>query len=357
MILRENANMSHENSVRVDWVDYAKGFCIVLVVMMHSTYGVELAIGQEGWTHAFAAFARPFRMPDFFLISGLFLARVIDRNWSTYLDKKLIHFVYFYLLWLLIQTLVKGVWFDGSPMEVLQLFATALVQPFGSMWFIYLLPLFFIFTKLMRNVSPVLVFLLAVELEILDVATGWVVIDEFAGRFVFFFAGYWLAPQIFTFAAWVRSHRLTSMAGLTGWGLINGSLVFSGWSDLPFISAGLGLLGAGAVVALAALLSDVKWLSLLRYAGQNSIVIYLAFFLPMAATRVFLIKSGLVSDIGLITLLVTAMGVSVPLILHAVLKKLDKGMFLFVRPGWAQWPAMPGAKLAATHGPNGVKSH
>ena len=26
---------------RVDWVDYAKGFCIIFVVMMHSTLGVE----------------------------------------------------------------------------------------------------------------------------------------------------------------------------------------------------------------------------------------------------------------------------------------------------------------------------
>jgi uncharacterized membrane protein YcfT len=45
------------------------------------------------------AFAKPFRMPDFFLISGLFLARVIDRDWRTYLDRKVVHFVYFYLLW------------------------------------------------------------------------------------------------------------------------------------------------------------------------------------------------------------------------------------------------------------------
>jgi len=26
-------------------------------------------------------------MPDFFLISGLFLARVIDRKWHDYLDR------------------------------------------------------------------------------------------------------------------------------------------------------------------------------------------------------------------------------------------------------------------------------
>jgi UDP-glucose 4-epimerase len=34
-------------SGRIDWVDYAKGICIVLVVMMHSVLGVEAATGQR----------------------------------------------------------------------------------------------------------------------------------------------------------------------------------------------------------------------------------------------------------------------------------------------------------------------
>ena len=93
---------------RVDWVDYAKGFCIVFVVMMHSTLGVENAAGQEGWLHAVVDFAKPFRMPDFFLISGLFLAQVIDRDWRTYLDRKVVHFAYFYLLWTAIQFAFKA---------------------------------------------------------------------------------------------------------------------------------------------------------------------------------------------------------------------------------------------------------
>jgi uncharacterized membrane protein YcfT len=54
--------------------------------------GVEQAAGREGWMHAAVAFARPFRMPDFFLISGLFLARVIDRARRDYLDRKVLHF-------------------------------------------------------------------------------------------------------------------------------------------------------------------------------------------------------------------------------------------------------------------------
>src|ERR1700720_4820978 len=93
---------------RVDWVDYAKGFCIVMVVMMHSTLGVEAEAGREGFMHYVVAFATPFRMPDFFLISGLFLARVVDRDWRTYLDRKVVHFAYFYVLWTALQFAFKA---------------------------------------------------------------------------------------------------------------------------------------------------------------------------------------------------------------------------------------------------------
>src|SRR5262245_45270680 len=100
--------MGIPQSGRVDWVDYAKGFCIIMVVMMHSTLGVEAAAGREGWLHYAVAFAKPFRMPDFFLISGLFLARVIARDWRDYLDSKVVHFAYFYVLWVTIQFVFKA---------------------------------------------------------------------------------------------------------------------------------------------------------------------------------------------------------------------------------------------------------
>src|SRR5438552_2821994 len=129
---------------RVDWVDYAKGFCIIFVVMMHSTLGVEQAAGEQGWLHTVVAFAKPFRMPDFFLISGLFLAQVIDRDWRTYLDRKVVHFAYFYVLWTAIQFAFKAPAFaaEHGALGVAKLYAEAFVEPFGTLWFIYLLPIF-----------------------------------------------------------------------------------------------------------------------------------------------------------------------------------------------------------------------
>ena len=90
IMARMGTEVGQVGAPRVDWVDYAKGFCIVMVVMMHSTLGVEAAAGQESWMHALVAFAKPFRMPDFFMISGLFLARRIDRGWRSYLDRKVV---------------------------------------------------------------------------------------------------------------------------------------------------------------------------------------------------------------------------------------------------------------------------
>ena len=39
---------------------------------------------------------------------------------------------------------------------------------------------------------------------------------------------------------------------------------------------------------MGTLLARMQWLNFLRYCGEHSIVIYLAFFLPMAATRTLL---------------------------------------------------------------------
>jgi uncharacterized membrane protein YcfT len=298
---------------RVDWVDYAKGFCIVFVVMMHSTLGVENAVGQEGWMHTVVAFAKPFRMPDFFMISGLFLAQVIDRDWRTYLDRKVVHFVYFYVLWTAIQFAVKAPVFvhEHGVLSTLWLYVESFWEPFSTLWFIYLLPIFFVVTKLARSarVPSALVWLAAAALEIAHVHTGATVIDEFASRFVYFYTGYLVAPRIFALAKSADSHPEGALAGLVIWGLINGLLVFNGFSELPFVSLALGLAGAAAVISFSALLAKSDLASPLRYCGRNSIVIYLAFFLPMAASRTLLLKTGWISDVGTISVVVTAVGV------------------------------------------------
>jgi uncharacterized membrane protein YcfT len=320
---------------RVGWVDYAKGFCIVMVVMMHSTLGVEQAAGQTGWLHAVVEFAKPFRMPDFFMISGLFLAQVIDRSWRTYLDRKVVHFAYFYLLWTALQFAFKapGLAHDHGLAAAAWAYLESFWEPFGTLWFIYLLPIFFVAAKLARalRLPPLVVWLAAAVLQIAPIATGWTVIDEFAARFVFFFTGYLLAPRLFALTKELQAQPEAAIAGLVAWGLLNGFLVVQGLAALPLVSLMLGLAGAAAVVSLSALMAKSDLFKPLRYCGRNSIVIYLAFFLPMAASRTLLLKSGWIADLGAVSALVTLAGVLGALAMFWAVRGTPLG-FLFVRP-------------------------
>jgi uncharacterized membrane protein YcfT len=284
-------------------------------------------------------FAKPFRMPDFFLISGLFVSVVIDRDWRVYLDRKVVHFAYFYLLWVTIQFGFKAPSFaaESSWSHVGLLYLESFIEPFGTLWFIYLLPIFFVVIKATRRMPPPLIWGLAALLEMAHVATGWTAIDEFCARFVYIYSGYIFANTVFALSDRARARPDLALAGLALWALVNGGLVALGVSEWPLISIALGLSGACAIVTLGTLLARAHWLTFLRFCGEHSIMIYLAFFLPMATTRTLLLRTGWIADIGTISLIVTVMGVVGALAIWRI--ALAAGAtFLFERPA-AFWIA------------------
>jgi len=118
---------------------------------------------------------------------------------------------------------------------------------------------------------------------------------------------------------------------LAVWGMANGVLVFNGLAQWPVVSLALGLAGAAAVVTLSVLLARIRQFEPLRYCGEHSIVIYLAFFLGMAASRTVLLKYGWISDIGTISAIVTLTGLVGALMLYWIVRRTPL-WFLFERP-------------------------
>jgi uncharacterized membrane protein YcfT len=328
---------------RLAWVDVAKGICILLVVMMHAVTGTGEAMGGEGFLHPVVAFAKPFRIPDFFLLSGLFMGRVIDRDWRLFSDRRVIHFAYFYVLWLVIQSVARygKIVGDGGPWAFAGHLAHALVEPYSTLWFIYLLAVFSVTTKALRRVPGGALLAGAALLQIADVRTDSTLIDEFCARYVYFVAGFLFADRIFALADRVRLRRGIALLGLAAWAGLEGWLALTPAGDpayptlatLPLVSLALGAAGALAIVVAAALLCQLGGpvTEALRTCGQRSIVIYLAFSLPMAATREALVRSGLIGDIGMVSLLVIAAAVALPLVLERLVRGTPLDL-LFVRP-------------------------
>ncbi len=220
---------------------------------------------------------------------------------------------------------------EHGAADVARLYLLSLIDPFGTLWFIYLLPIFFVVIKLTKRVPAWIIWPIAAALEISHLNTGWMVPDEFAARFVYIYTGYVLAPHIFKVAKRVQDNPWNGVLMLALWAPVDGTFVYMGWEKLPFVSLALGLLGAAAVVRAAALFSLTDLCKPLRYCGRNSIVIYLAFFLPMAASRTLLLKTGLIGDIGTICAVVTACGVLGSLAMFWAANALG-ARFLFERP-------------------------
>ena len=184
---------------------------------------------------------------------------------------------------------------------------------------------------------PLAIWMVAAALEAAHIVTGWTVIDEFCARFVYFYSGYWAAAYVFALSDRARARPELALAGLALWALTDGGLVWFGFSEWPVVSLLLGLAGACAIVTIGTLLARAHWLGFLRFCGKHSIVIYLAFFLPMAATRTLLLKAGVIPDIGTISLIVTVAGVLGALAIWRMALKAGAD-FLFERPA-AFWIA------------------
>jgi len=327
---------------RYQWVDYAKGICILAVVCLYVRGNADSYFGSSGLVQYFVEFARPFRMPDFFLLSGLFLARVIDKPLKHYLDRKVLHYLYFFLLWTFISWLLLILTgkLNEDPGDLIKsLISMTIVWPYHQLWFILMLPLYFFATRLTRRVPAWIMFPLLCGLHILQsypqLQLGWGVANNFNERFVFFYAGYIFAPLIFSFAEKIKQHILLSVGGIALWFVVNSWLVFNGFSKTGIATLVLGFVGCFAVIAIAVLLmqcrTGFKWLS---YLGAHSIAIYLPFDWILTGLSAVFFPLMPSININLYVLLMTVLTVVLSVAFYWICRPTPIAKWMFIRPYW-----------------------
>lgn len=340
-----------DNNNRLAWVDMAKGLSIFLVVTMYCAASVGEDTGQVGFLHWSIAFAMPFRMPEFFLLSGLFLSKVINRPWKRFVDRRVVHYLYFYALWAVIHIVFKEALVGRNIGGAASSLAWAVVAPYGVLWFIYMLAVFGLASKLLHELKAPAWAVLAVAaiLQMADIHAGSYLVDQFAEYFVYFYAGAKFAPQVFRLGGWSADRPLLALAVLVAWAVINALLVFSpgfemapvhirmGWAALPGVHLILAFAGAAAICMTSAMLARLPAMEWLRWLGSKSLVIYVAFVLPMGIARVLLLAVG-INEVNLVSLLTMIVAITAPLVLWWIVQKIGLGKFLFERPAWAHLP-------------------
>tara|TARA_R110001606_G_scaffold3644_3_gene17132 strand:+ start:4340 stop:5389 length:1050 start_codon:yes stop_codon:yes gene_type:complete len=321
---------------RVNWVDHAKGACIILIVTLFATQGFAASGMQTGWMGPVMSWAQPFLMPAFFFLAALFLNRTLFGPSRHYIDRKILHFVYFYIVWLVLQDVVlnNGLLFSAPHVFAGDLLA-ALIEPRESLVLVYMLTVFHAVTGLVRRVPARKIFIIAASLQIVF-ATGWietgsVVLNEFGRWYVFFFAGYIAAPVVFEIAERVAGHGAQTGRALIGWAVANAAFVGLHVAGLPLISLALGFAGTGAMIAFGLMLSRTKWLSIIGYAGRHCLVVYLTCAIPVTLMQRGLMASGKIDHAGLVILTTTLGAVALSLGFHRLVRRTQLNV-LYRRP-------------------------
>jgi uncharacterized membrane protein YcfT len=312
---------------RLPWVDLAKGLCIIAVVALWTGRQMQW---DAGWIVSFERFARPFRMPDFFLLSGLFVGAVLHRPWRSYLDTKVVHFAYFLVLWTFI--IVPIAWLGGTqrpatvPAMLGELAVKMFYKPEAMLWFILMLPVFFVVTRLLQRVSPLLVLNAAAVLAMLRLHTGVYPLDWFAKYFVFFYAGHVLSGAVLALAKAVPHRPVVAVVALLAWAGLNHLFTTSDFAE--------------------AVLAPLSWTAPLRWLGAHSIVVYLGFYVPLMVLIRVVRRVAPQLDAGSAATLVWAGSIAIAVGLYLLLRRTPL-RYLYERPAWARLRAGAGAASPA----------
>jgi len=281
---------------RADWIDYAKGLGIILVVYSHVSRGVINAGVHVPLPELMLldSVLYTFHMPLFFLLSGLlFQSSFEKRGARSLVFSKIDSIVYPYILWSLLQGFTESILSDFTNGKVKISDVLALLwQPRSQFWFLYTLFLVFalsaVLEKFVCKRYRAIVLLIAVLLYLVGASLGDIrVLEDFSYHFVYFYLGIFLANErhrIESVGVWVLP-AVTFVFGLAQWFFH----VKAGntYEDRGVLSLLLAFISIIQICIFSKFLSDRKW-ALFRLLGISSMAIYLMHILVGAGTRILL---------------------------------------------------------------------
>lgn len=292
---------------RYEWVDVAKAFAILLVVLSHVATEFRFVGVHSAQLAYLLDLFETMRMPLFFCASGLFAASWLRRGWRELFAGRLAVLVWVFLLWqpAVFAAKLIAMWLLPNQPEstllsqVLRVLVSP-VRPNGELWFLWALVLSFMLAKLMGGLSiwirlgvPILVSILwlgpaqlLIGGEALRlIGAGW---EGLFAYFAFFVIGAAVTGPVRSF--FNRAGYIPLLAILVVWSGSYLVLNAAGLRNALVIGFVLRLLGIASGFALAVLLSRVR---LLQWIGRHTLPIYVAHVLIITVLVALLYGAGL----------------------------------------------------------------
>ncbi|WP_204358660.1 acyltransferase family protein [Streptosporangium sp. 'caverna'] len=329
---------------RMTWPDVAKGACILLVVLWHVIMkhylqiDWHLPIPVPGAWGTVTEQLLPLRMPLFFTISGMFAIGAVNRPWRVLGRSKVAGFLYLYVLWLLIHTVLLALVPDFDTARAdgpLGLLAQLTITP-SNLWYLYALALYFAIAKVVRRLPAGLVVGAAFILSAAASAGLLEMPGDRGGVYknlVFFLAGMYFRPIVERLAAVANRPRL-AVLGVSYIGIL-AAMAVTGADTWPGVWPLACVLAAVLGVTAAVLVSRWVWLgNRLAALGRGTLPIYVMHMPLLALLHRALVPLLSVDMDGRLRLV---LAVVEPVILSAVVVWLCRLLYralVKMRAGW-----------------------
>ncbi|WP_438765386.1 acyltransferase family protein [Kushneria sp. TE3] len=329
---------------RIEWIDAAKGACILAVILYHFNIFIYQGV-HEGhaiatvWNIGISAL-KPLRMPLFFLISGYLASTGITRrSWGRIRTKKIASLLWVYVLWSVIywaavsHLLPANPWHDSSfdAGLTLPLLLERMLTANISLWYLYALVLYFVLAKALRSA------VLAIGLGALANIAMYFVIDpenwgmrSLIGYFVFFALGAYAKDIITTHYSAFNLKRFVVTTALTLGGLATASR-FSALTA-PGVEMLLGLVMVSTVIDLFALACRHINMEYLCMIGRQTLPIYVMHRLMLRFISPYVPETVNVFLLAVEPIIATVAVAAACLFIYHALLRIRGGRALFTMP-------------------------
>jgi fucose 4-O-acetylase-like acetyltransferase len=357
------------------WVDYARGICIILVCYRHTYEGLTNAAVLQAEHYPLLKYLNvfffSFRMPLFFIVSGIFIGLSLQRKGVMEYIKDRFRFIFYpFLIWGVVQITLQLLFkdyvnADREPMDYLYL----LIAPRKIEQFWYLNALFnvgvlYAILKIKAKFKAWHQLILGLALYAIAAICTIKYIDIGFFSDVFFFYPFFALGDIL-------SHLIVNANNKS---FIASRKMFFLWLPVffaaqyyftsinlehnndyyiqhfrPELYAIIALTGCVFVVNISFLLQHFNMVRFLRVIGYHSLYIYIMHLMIIAAFRAFYLKVLHGQNLPLFMTAGVILGIFIPIIFYNLAEKAGLS-WLFVlkkkgKPTEPQ-PAKPGSKPA-----------
>lgn len=333
---------------RMEWVDYLKGIIIILVVNKHVYAGLEVSgIPVPEMIKKANMVFFSFRMPLFFILSGLFVTSSFGkRGLNKFLSIKFENLIYPYLIWSVIEITLQ-VMFSGvaNAHRSYKDYLRILYNPHVLDHFWYLPALF--------N-TTIIYILLKTKLHLktwMQLALGFVlyfsaqyvvdvsILSDWMTYYLCFAIGDACSILFFQDSTQRFLKKPAVLLGIITLFVSTQIYYLDHPETFHLLGAvtnlgklqlvGIALIGSLGMFALAFQLQERKVFRFLRVIGFHSLYIYVMHVMVAAATRIVLARIFGIENAYMLLIVCTITGVTIPIIAYNLLIKDNVLSFLF----------------------------